>query len=110
MKTNYHAIYYKVLIYLYECLEEGIYPNVYKCEEVAGVNRIYYEAVIDDMLENGYARCDIKTYPKTYQGLSITCKGVEFLEENTKMAKAKEFLGAAFEATLKIAIEATKAL
>lgn len=110
-KDDYSVVMYKVLAYLYQCLKDGVNPNATHAQEITGINEVYWQAVIADMLDNGYIRCDVKFYPPgEYKGLTITAKGVEYLDENPRMAKAKAFLGKAFEVALKAAIEATAAI
>lgn len=110
-KDDYGVVCYKVLSYLYRCLKEGIEPNITQAEEFTGINHVYFKAVIADLFDCGYVRCNLKTYPpRTYEGLSITFLGVEYLEESSYMSKVKKFLGKAFEISLKAAIEAAKAM
>ena len=42
--------------------------------------------------------------------IRITSEGVEFLGESPKMRRTREFLGPAFAAVLRVAVEASKAL
>ena len=110
-KDDYFVVMYKILAYLYQCLKDGVKPNIDKAKEVVGINKVYWNAVICDCIENGYIRTPIKFINlEDCRDISVTSKGIEYLEENSHLQKAKNFLGVAFEATLKVAVQATKAI
>lgn len=113
---DFAVIAYKILAYAYKCLKEGIEPSWDKAMDVAGCNPVYFAAVVSSLVQSGYiadaapfkdARGDVIGWRGD---LTLTLEGAEFLETNSKMAKVRGFLGRAFEASLKAAIEATMAI
>lgn len=110
-KDDYSVVVYKVLAYLYQSIKEGVYPNIIQTKEITGINEVYLKAVVADLADRGYVRFDMKFFPNgEYRGLSITGEGVEYLEENPKMASVKSFLGKAFDVVVAAMIEAAKAI
>lgn len=104
-------IQFKVLSYLYRCAKDGVRPVPSKAQEFAGVNEVYFEAVMEDLLDSKYAACCVRGFPPgSYKGVRITSKGFEFLRDSTGMRRVAGFLGEAFESVLALAVEATKAL
>ena len=65
-----------------------------------------------ELIEAGYVKGFIYTMKKDgiaitmTDSASITLAGVDFLEENTSMAKARQFLGTAFEIVLETILRA----
>lgn len=115
---DFDVIVCKVLSYIYACLRKGVYPNLDKAQEIAQCNDVYWKSVIRSMHDDGYLLgVTFREYldkgmtptanPKE---LGITQKGARYIEENSKMAEAKRFLGTAFEKTLEIAIAASRCL
>ena len=108
-KDDMDVIIYKILRYMYECLKAGRKPVLedicYDCR-LFSIPERYWESIIRELIDAGYVRGI--TYRITKSGLlidmmddaSITLDGVHFLEENSGMAKAKQFLGNAFEIVL----------
>lgn len=108
-KDDYHVIVYKILAYFYGCLKSGKTPRredyAPECE-MFSIPESYWAQIMRELIENGYLR-DIIVVPRA-QGIgikagptaAITMKGVEFLENNSGLRKAKEFLGKAFEVVL----------
>lgn len=98
-KNDYHVIAYRILIYLYECLKSGerINERVISAE-VLHIVPSYWDYIMIHLYEDGYIEGvsvisalggkTVKMHPE----LQITPKGIEFLEENSMMGKAKEFL------------------
>lgn len=111
---DYSVVVYKVLSYLYECIRGGVAPNVEKAREVAKVEEVYFDSVVGYLVSKGYAAggCirDMNGTVISISSLSVTLDGVEFLEENSKMRKVREFLGKAFEKVLAAAVAATAAI
>lgn len=103
---------YKALSYLYECIREGVEPNDAMAQEVTKLNPVFWRAVENDLVRNELVTAvEVKTLKETlYGNLQITSAGVAYLEENPGARKAREFLGAAFETALKVAVEATRYL
>ena len=108
-KDDMDVIIYKILRYMYECMKAGHKPAMEDmcCNcKLFDIPERYWESIIRELIDAGYVRGI--TYRITKSGplinmtddVSITLDGVHFLEENSRMAKAKQFLGSAFEIVL----------
>jgi hypothetical protein len=105
--NDYFVIVYYILKYLYECMKEGVTPN----EEVLNLSKykvrlndeyvksiyknIYKDAYIDGLEIISVPRLgsdESHEFIRDYKNITITSKGIEFLSENSMMAKAKEFI------------------
>lgn len=105
--NDYFVIVYYILKYLYECMKKGITPN----EEVLNLSKykvrlndeyakniyknIYKDAYIDGLEIISVPRLgsdESHEFIRDYKNITITSKGIEFLSENSMMAKAKEFI------------------
>ena len=108
-KDDMHVVIYKILTYLYQCLKEGVEPNVHEAQRICGINPVYWNAVVNDCIEKGYIRVPFKSpFTGTYERLEVTSDGVEYLEVNKMMNKVKNVIGEAFEVVLRSAIEISK--
>lgn len=102
-KDDYYVLAYRILAYLYACLKDGEKPDldyIGPASPVLNVSRNYWEYIIRHLYQDGYlegialipvigiANLGIKMLPS----VMITPKGIEFLQENSTMNKAKEFL------------------
>ena len=98
-KDSYHVIMCRILIYLYACMREGVEFNPDEVSfERLGVCEKYWTSIVVNMLEKGYLK-GAAVIPVLRMGKrikwddpQITQEGVEFIEENSAIAKAKEFL------------------
>lgn len=96
-----HVVVYKILAYLYSCMKKGEKP----CErhlvhdgDVLHIPYQYWATIIKDMLDRGYVEGFVVN--KAWGGdimvginePRITMEGVEFLQNNSMMAKALSFL------------------
>lgn len=97
-KNDYFVIAHRILAYLYFCLKNGEIPNINKVSnEKLEINKRYWTNILIMLYNEGYINgisvfyiCgekDIKILD-----IGITQKGIVFLQENSSMAKAKEFL------------------
>lgn len=102
------VIIYKILAYLYDSLKAGANPefsDIQYNSSLLGIPRKYWNAVIEELVDEKLIK-GVKTYHTkdgpVYcdNGISITLKGVEYLEENSIMKKAKDFLGESFQSVL----------
>lgn len=101
-RDDYFVVVYKILKYLYECLKSGISPDIHNVltAETYGVNQSYFEYIITELLEEGYIKgvSLINTTGKTTPLVKITAdivikpKGIEYLQDNSAIAKARSFL------------------
>ena len=105
-KDDYFAMVYYILKYLYACLQQGIVPReeVLRFEDYpADIESSYAEYTLIKMQESGFieglaiigvpviGRGKVKTL-KSLLGVQITPIGIEYLSENSMMAKACESL------------------
>ena len=96
-----HVIIYKVLTYLYECLKLGKDPDKEMLQSYGplfgGVPERYWTAIWLEMVDKGFVKGVLKfssddSPQVVVDSPRVTFDGVEFLNENSMMAKAKEFL------------------
>lgn len=98
-KDDYFVITYRILTYLYECFKQGEAPDTSLFgPDALGISNGYWGNIMESLLSEGYIR-GIAVMPRMGGGfgirlleLRITQKGIEFLQDNSKMAKAKNFL------------------
>jgi hypothetical protein len=112
-RDDYHTLVYKVLSYLYECLKAGVEPNLAQAANLVQVNERYWASALTMMKGSGYLTgIEVKIYKSDKEPtliplstFGITEAGVEYLSTNFLMAKAREYLGPVFVATLQGAIQ-----
>jgi len=117
-KDDYHVVLYKVLSYFYECLKAGASPILEKAQELAAIDPTYWRNALQMALDSGYiAGIERSRYkgarPEEQVWLGsprITEKGIEYLMENSLMAKAKTLLGEAWTLIVETAVAVTKGL
>ena len=113
-KDDMRVIACKLLTYLYECIKAGGVPSEAKARELAGCNAVYWCAVLDDLMEQGYVSAavfrDQNGDAMAYQDMRITLAGVDYLESSSAMAKVRKFLGAALPEAVGLAVKATLAI
>ena len=99
-KDDFHVIAYRILQYLYECLKKGQDPDTELI--TAGkyeINERYFQTIIGQLFENGYITgvtavpmMSVNYTPYKITGsISITMQGIEYLTDNTFIAKAQKF-------------------
>nr|DAH46069.1 MAG TPA: YjcQ protein [Bacteriophage sp.] len=101
-KDDYYVIVYKILSYLYQCLKLGKKIDE-KCidndNKYISINLDYWKYIIVKLIDEEYIS-DVQ-YDRTWCGeiiisnldqAQITPKGIEYLNENSLMEKAKKFL------------------
>lgn len=101
-KDDYHVIAYRILAYLYECLKEGNYPDIKYIShdsEAVNINLNYWEYIIRHLYADGYIEgvflgnvVGRKTPMIKFEDLAITPLGIEYLQDNSAMARARKFL------------------
>lgn len=97
-QNDMHVVMYKILAYVYLCMKEGTEPDGDKISaQRLEIPYEYWKQIIRELVEHGYLIG--VSIDKTTCGLSVsmgkprvTMDGVEFLMENSMMAKAKQFL------------------
>lgn len=99
-RNDYFVIAYRILAYLYACLKDGERPNLnYIRAESFEIVESYFEYVIENLYDEGYIK-GVMLVPilgkqrgvKMMEDIAITPKGIEFLQSNSAMSRAKEFL------------------
>ena len=100
-KDDYHVIAYRILAYLYICLKAGedIDMQSIQAEELH-INQRYWEYIMRHLYQEGYIE-GLYLVPvigkeekgvKITRALMITPAGIDFLESNSAMSRAREFL------------------
>lgn len=106
-KDDYFVLVYKLLRYLYRCLKE----NTAVSREIVSpdtkdfpIGQEYFSYLLSHLLADGYieglvevGRIGSPTLFQETTGLSITPKGIAYLEENATMKRVGELLGPAGE-------------
>lgn len=98
-RDDYFVIAYRILSYLYECFKMGERPDTDMFGPATlGINNGYWVNVMESLFNEGYIiGFTFRTPIGGVRGvkicdLRITQKGIEFLQENSLMAKARDFL------------------
>lgn len=102
-RDDYFVIVYRILAYLYVCLKEGKEPDIAYISSdspALKINQNYWEYIFRHLLADGYlegvALVPVvgRTVPEIKVGsnVTITPKGIEFLQNNSTMSRAKDFL------------------
>ncbi|MDO5445034.1 MAG: YjcQ family protein [Eubacteriales bacterium] len=101
-KDDYHVIVYQILSYLYQCLKSGLpidESKLYYDSKMINVNKRYWEYIIASMIDMGlvdgtYCRnlSDGTSEIMSIDKMQITPKGIEYLCDNSFLAKAKAFV------------------
>jgi hypothetical protein len=115
-KDDFEVVAYKVLAYAYACLKAGVEASTAKALEIAGINEVYFLAVLKSLASKGliegvpmfkHMNGDVVDYGES---ITITMDGAVYLRENGRMAKVGKYLGSAFEKVLEIAVKSTMVL
>lgn len=107
-KDDYYVIVYQILAYLYHCLKQGatVKPQLLSADsdyfKINGqsINQRYWAYVICNLYQKGLIDgvifADIDNLPHPFpiklDDCMITPDGIEYLAENSMLAKAKNFL------------------
>ena len=101
-KDDYHVIAYRILIYLYACIKQGQKPSLdylqYNTDDFP-VGKDYWYYILENLYISGYIE-GVSIVPilgdskcvKLTDSLRITPLGIEYIQENSTMQKAKSFL------------------
>ena len=104
-KDDYFVLAYRILKYLYACFKAGEKADLDMFgPDALGINNGYWVNMLESLSNEGYitgvefpsAIGSIRN-AKVYDA-RITQKGIEFLEDNSRMKKAADFLRAVKEA------------
>lgn len=106
-KDDYFVLVNKLLRYLYNCLKTGDAPRwdiLSPGTKDFPIGEEYFLYMLLHLLADGYIEGVVEVRRvgrpvkiKETTGISITPKGIDYLEENSTMKKATEFLGQAGE-------------
>lgn len=101
-KNDYHVIVYRILLYLYTCLKGGEDVDPKRLDEIAlaaGANERYWHYILCSLLDYGFISGAVRvevdnTFDRVYglDGSCITPRGIEYLTDNSFMAKVRKFL------------------
>lgn len=98
-KDDYFVIVYRILSYLYDCFRGGDGADIdFFGPDALKINNGYWTNVMESLSNEGYVT-GVTIVPRMgtapgikLMNLKITQRGIEYLEDNSKMAKAKDFL------------------
>lgn len=109
-KNDMEVIMYKILRYLYECMKLGVEPELEQFawnSKLFDIPQSYWCKIIVTLVRKGYITGFVvvdktKDAPmlQTDRPFEITFEGVQFLEENSRMQKAKEYCAETFNVIL----------
>ncbi len=97
-QNDMHVVMYKILAYVYLCMKEGQTPDRDEWSSGRlGIPNEYWKQIVRELVEHGYLTgVGIRSSQSTcYLDVGVprvTMDGVEFLMENSMMAKARQFL------------------
>lgn len=98
-KDDYFVLAYRILRYLYECFKAGEQAELEMFGPNAlGINNGYWVNLLESLVVEGYITgisfpsAVGRIHGAKVYGAKITQKGIEFLEDNSKMKKAAQFL------------------
>ena len=98
-KDDYFVLVYRILTRLYAYFKAGEKPDITTFNaDILGINYGYFINIMESLYNEGYIKgisifpaingqCDIKVID-----LKITQSGIEYLQENTMMKKAHNFI------------------
>lgn len=98
-KNDYFVVVYRILTYLYQCFMAGEAPDKDMFgPDALGINNGYWTNVMESISNEGYVTgVAVITCIGAAPGVKliapkITQKGIEYLQDNSKMKKAADFL------------------
>ncbi|WP_322152905.1 YjcQ family protein [Paratractidigestivibacter sp.] len=92
------VVMYKILAYIYDCNRRGVPPlSAEWNHEALGVPYLYWVQVVEELAAKGYIAGVRVTHTKMGDAVfadrpRVTADGVQFAQENTRMAKVRDFL------------------
>jgi len=101
-RDDYFVIVYKILAYLYECLKNDSKPDIYFVlqADTYNISENYFEYIFYELQKDNYIE-GVKFIPiqnkirygiKITPDIMITPKGIEYLQENSMLSKAKNII------------------
>lgn len=105
-KDDYFVLAYRLLAYLYDCLKKEKKPDweymMYETKQFP-ISEDYFVYLFEQLCNGGYIE-GVLVFPQNGYcgikdtGIRITPKGIEFLQENSCMKRAAQFLKSLKEA------------
>ena len=97
-RDDYFVMAYWILDYLYQCFKAGEAPDTSLFgPDAFGIRNAYWCNILESIYKEGYI-CGIEIVPRIGApagikliDLKITEKGIEYLQDNSKIAKARDF-------------------
>lgn len=108
-KDDMHLIIYKILRYLYDCNKKGKTPtfsDMFAALELSTMPQSYLAQILMELIDGGYiSGCSVIVSKDGIQfnfsdSTMATLSGVDYLAENSRMRKAADVAGRAFEILL----------
>ena len=91
-----HVVMYKILAYLYDCMKRGVRANpseIAHDSDMLGIPDPYWEEIMRELSARGYVKgVSFAKGGAFLTNPTVTLEGVEFMQENSMMAKALAFL------------------
>lgn len=113
---DFEVLAFKILSYLYRCMKNGKKVDIAALRQLVGCNEAYFGAVVRSLQSKGYVE------GFAFDGFSgvvidspslvvmsdpvITMDGAIYVGENSRMRKAADFAGHAFDIALSAAVQA----
>ena len=100
-KDDFHVIAYRILKYLYETFKQGELADLEQLSYTAlEINERYFNMIMLELLKNGFIEGvdevsslgSLKPQIRINRSIHITLQGIEYLTDNSTIAKAKRFL------------------
>ena len=102
-RDDYFVIAYRILAYLYACLKSGELPDISYISadsDAINISPNYWEYIIRHLYEDGYIEgISLVTVAgrsapgiKINMDFMITPSGIDFLQNNSAMSRARDFL------------------
>ena len=93
-----YVVMYKIICYLYDCMKKGAAPDLAAYDHRAlMIPEAYWAKIMLELIDHGYVKGFVtaRSYDPpliTPTDPSVTLEGVAFAQENSMMAKARQFL------------------
>lgn len=96
-----HVVMYKILAYLYDCMKKGLEPQAarirYDSDMIGPIPERYWCSIMGQLVDKGLVKgVVIRWFDNEPHVLmadpTVTLEGVEFMQENSMMKKALNFL------------------
>lgn len=105
-RDDMHVVMYKILAYLYDCMKKGIEPRqsaIAHDSDILDIPERYWKQIMMQLVDrNLVAGIAIKRFDNEAHVMIlspyVTLEGVQFMQENSMMAKAQRFLKSSKEA------------